>query len=163
MQRFKRTTSEFKEYVRGLSDEELLRCVSDDDSVAVPMSLMCIEDVGDVAHRKHGSLISKQTAIEKELNRRCLRWRQYSDQERDCIWSLKELLFSDAPMTPEAVKEFWRLVDATGGRVPCPKFSPSDAKIEVTKLRLEAIGLHAEWTLSDTGSVWIDVKGRKEC
>jgi hypothetical protein len=157
MQRFKRTTSEINKHVRGLSDEELLRCVND-DSVMVPFSLMSVEDVEDILNKKNGSLITKKKAIEKELNRRGLKWRQYSDEERDCLWSLQDLLFSGAPVTPEAVKEFWRLVNANGGKVLCHRFSPSERNIEALKLRLEAIGLLAEWTLDDRGNVWVDVK-----
>src|SRR6516165_5795581 len=124
MQRFKQTTSEITKHVRGMSDEELLRCVHD-DSVMVPSSLMCVEDIGDILNKKHGSLITKSKAIEKELNRRGLKWRRYSDEERDCLWSLQDLLFRD-DVTPEAVEGFWGLVNANGGKVPCHKFSPSE-------------------------------------
>ena len=158
MQRFKRTTSEINKLVRGMSDEELLRCVSD-DSVMVPWSLMSVEDMEDIVDRKRGSCGTKKKAIERELNRRGLKWRQYSDEERDYLWSLQDLLFSSAPMTPEAVKEFWRLVNANDGKVLCHRFSPCDHHIEGLKLRLEAIGLLAEWTLDETGNVWVDVKG----
>jgi len=162
MQRFKQTRSEINKHVRGLSDEELLRCVSD-DRVMVPSSLMSIEDMEDIVDKKHrsggASFGAKKKAIEKELNRRGLKWRQYSDEERDCLWSLQNLLFGDAPVTPEAAKEFWRLVSANGGRVLCHRFSPCDHHIAGLKLRLEAIGLLAEWTLDDRGNVWVDVIG----
>ena len=59
----------------------------------------------------------------------------------------------------EAAKEFWRLVSANGGRVLCHRFSPCEHHIAGLKLRLEAIGLLAEWTLDDRGNVWVDVKG----
>src|SRR5262249_57683032 len=97
MQRFKQTTSEINKHVRGLSDEELLRCVSD-DRVMVPSSLMSIEDMEDIVDKKHrsvgASFGAKKKAIEKELNRRGLKWRQYSDEERDCLSSLQNLLFA---------------------------------------------------------------------
>src|SRR5262249_41825877 len=162
MQRFKRTRSEINKHVRGMSDEELLKCVSD-DRVMVPSSLMSIEDMEGIVDKKRRSLKAsfgvKKKALEKELNRRGLKWRQYSDEERDCLWSLQDLLFSDAPVTPDGVKEFWRLASASGGRIPYQKFSSCEHHIEGLKLRLEAIGLLAEWTLDDRGNVWVDVIG----
>jgi hypothetical protein len=157
-----------------MSDEELLKCISD-DRVMVPSSLMSIEDMGDMIedmedmyekNKRKGlsrsviaSFDAKKKAIETELNRRGLKWRRYSDEERDCLWSLQHLLFGDAPPTAKAVKEFWELVSANGGRVLCHRFSPCEHHIAGLKLRLEAIGLLAEWTLDDTGNVWVDVKG----
>jgi len=174
MQTFKQTRSEINKHVRGMSDEELLKCVSD-DRVMIPASLMSIEDMGDViedmedmyeknkckglSRSVRASFDAKKKAIENELNRRGLKWRRYSDEERDCLWALKDLLFSGAAVTPERVEEFWQLVKANGGRVMCHRFSPCDHHIPGLKLRLEAIGLVAEWTLDDKGNVWVDVIG----
>jgi len=90
MKRFKQTTSEINKHVRGMSDEELLKCISD-DRVMVPFSLMSIEDMGDMIedmediyekNKRKGlsrsviaSFDAKKKAIEKELNRRGLKWR----------------------------------------------------------------------------------------
>ena len=155
MERFKQPTSVINKRVRDLSDDELLSCVHD-DSVCVPAWLMSIEDIGDIANKKHGSLKAMQKALEKELNRRGIKWRQYSDEERDCLWSLQNLTYSDENVTPEKVEEFWRLVNANGGRIPYIAIVASrDGEIAVLKRRFEAIGLIAEVRLNHDGAVLV--------
>ena len=131
----------------------------------LPMSWISEEDWKDLGDgyedfcsKEHTSFGNKKKAIETELNRRGLEWRQYSDEERDCLWSLHNLIGSDDIAKSEEIKEFHRLVKANGNKVPRLKFSPS----ERTKLQLEAIGLIADWTRDDEGHAWVEIKGLKE-
>jgi hypothetical protein len=149
-------TSHFADYLRLVSDDDLLRCVHD-DRVMIPAAWMTKEDFKDLlGDRKHGHI--KPNAVEAELNRRGLQWREYSDEERDCIWLLQHLTYPTTVATPEEVEEFRRLVKANGGNVPRIKFSLS----ERTKSQLEEIGLTAEWTRDDKGHEWVEIKGLKE-
>jgi hypothetical protein len=156
-------TSHFPEYLHFVSDDDLLKCVHD-DRVMVPFSWMGKKEFKDLlgdsyedfCSRKHEC--TKPEAIEAELNRRGISWRQYSDEERDCLWSLQHLIYPTTVATPEEIEEFRRLVKANGGNVPRLKFSPSEG----TKLQLEAIGLIAEWTLDGKGYEWVEIKGLKE-
>jgi hypothetical protein len=157
-------TYHFAEYLRLVSDDDLLKCVHD-DRVALPTAWITQEDWKDLGDsyedfisKDHPSFGTKQKAIEAELNRRGISWRQYSDEERDCLWLLQHLTYPTTVATPEEIEEFRRLVKANGGNVPRIKFSPS----ERTKSQLEAIGLTAEWTREDDGYEWVEIKGLKE-
>jgi len=161
-------TYHFAGYLRFVSDDDLLRCVHD-DRVALPGAWITEEDWKDLGdsyedfcNKERMSFSTKQEAIEAELNRRGLEWRQYSDDERDCIWLLQHLTCATGNVTPEEVEEFRRLVKATGGKVPRHNFSPCEKDVEAIKARLEAVGLIADWTRDDRGNSWCDIKGLKE-
>jgi hypothetical protein len=155
---------DFEEFLRLVSDDDLLMCVHD-DRVMLPLLWISKEDWKDFGNsyeefnsREQGSFRSKQRikreAIEAELNRRGIKWRQYSDEERDCLWFLQHLIYPTTAVTREDVEEFRRLVKANGGKVPHLRFSPS----ENTKLQLDQIGLIAERTRDHKGVNWSKLK-----
>ena len=147
---------DFETFLGRVSDEDLLNCVHD-DHVMIPGMWMgkSVAHFDDVLN---GGALAKQEAIEAELNRRGLEWRQYSDEERDCLWSLQHLMFSST-VTPKDIEEFHRLVKANGGKVPYLKFTGG----EETAKRLEAVGLVADWTHDDKyGWWWDEIKGLKQ-
>jgi hypothetical protein len=157
-------TYHFAEYLRLVSDDDLLRCVHD-DRVALPTAWITQEDWKDLSDsyedfisKEHTSFGTKQELIEAELNRRGISWRQYSDDERGCISLLQHLMYPTTVATPEEIEELRRLLKATGANVPRLKFSPS----ERTKSQLEEIGMTAEWTREDDGYEWVEIKGLKE-
>jgi hypothetical protein len=159
----------FDELVRLLPDEDLLKCVHD-DRIMLPGPWLSKEDWKELVdsfdkskRKEHASLSTKTESIEKELNRRGIKWRQYSDEERDCLWLLQHLMDSSTVVTPEIVQEFRRLVKANGGRVPWLKFLASTkGKVDAwVKPRLEAVGLIADWT-DEEGRTWVQIRGLKE-
>jgi hypothetical protein len=162
-------TSHFEAFLRLVSDDDLLKCVHD-DRVMIPSSWMGQKEFKDIlgdsyedfCSRKHER--TKQEAIEAELNRRGLKWRQYSDEERDCLWALEHLIHGfGAVVKPEEVAEFRRLVKANGGNVPRLRVGARRGEEEREMMQgLEAVGLIGEWMRDHNGFECVEIKGLKE-